>query len=72
MISLVLVSHSFALAAAAKELAMQMISTETAPKVLLAAGIRKGENLELGTDTQQISAAIEAADNPDGVLIFWT
>lgn len=70
MISLVLVSHSFALAAAAKELAMQMISTKTAPKVLLAAGIRKGENLELGTDTQQISAAIEAADNPDGVLIF--
>ena len=70
MISLVVVSHSFALATAAKELAMQMVSTKTTPKVLVAAGIRDGDKLDLGTDTQQISAAIEAADNPDGVLIL--
>jgi len=36
----------------------------------LSAGISEGEQVELGTDAQQISEAIEAADSPDGVLIL--
>ena len=70
MISLVVVSHSLPLATAAKELAMQMTVADNAPKVLVAAGISDGEQVELGTDAQQISEAIEAADSPDGVLIL--
>lgn len=70
MISLVVVSHSLPLATAAKELAMQMTVAGSAPKVLVAAGISDGEQVELGTDAQQISEAITAADNPDGVLIL--
>ena len=70
MISLVVVSHSLPLATAAKELAMQMTVAGSAPKVLVAAGISDGEQVELGTDAQQISEAIEAADSPDGVLIL--
>ena len=70
MISLVVVSHSLPLATAAKELAMQMTVAGSAPKVLVAAGISDGEQVELGTDAQQISETITAADNPDGVLIL--
>lgn len=66
MISLVVVSHSHALATAACEFAMLM-ATEEQPQVEIAAGSRVGE---FGTSPRLIVDAIAQAANDEGVLVF--
>ncbi len=68
MIGIVVVSHSSALAAAALELAAQMVHG-SGPRVELAAGTADGG---LGTDAVRVAAAIDevAADAPEGVLVL--
>ena len=65
MIGFVVVSHSEPLAAAAGDLAMQMIHGE-APPVRVAAGADGG----FGTDAVAIAAAIDELAGTDGVLIL--
>ncbi|WP_314853824.1 HPr family phosphocarrier protein [uncultured Microbacterium sp.] len=65
MIGFVVVSHSEPLAAAAVDLAMQMIHGE-APPVRVAAGADGG----FGTDAVAIAAAIDELAGTDGVLIL--
>ena len=67
MIGIVLVSHSQPLAVAARDLAQQMIPAD-GPALEVAAGIDNGA--DFGTDATAISAAIEAADSGDGVLVL--
>ncbi|MFS0733474.1 dihydroxyacetone kinase phosphoryl donor subunit DhaM [Microbacterium sp. 1P10UB] len=66
MIGIVAVSHSPALAAAARELALQM-GGDDPPLVEIAAGTPDGE---LGTDAAAIAEAVERASSDDGVLIL--
>ena len=66
MIGIVAVSHSPALAEAARELALQMGGAEP-PRVEIAAGTPDGE---LGTDAAAIAEAIGRADSGDGVLVL--
>lgn len=65
MIGIVVVSHSPALAAAAVDLAQQMISG-AGPVVEVAAGAGGG----LGTDATDVAAALRRAASPDGVLVL--
>ena len=65
MIGLVVVSHSSAVAAAAAELAREMVPDGV--RVELAAGTADGS---FGTDAMRISQAIETADSGDGVLVL--
>ncbi|WP_022882984.1 phosphoenolpyruvate--protein phosphotransferase [Gryllotalpicola ginsengisoli] len=66
MIGIVVVSHSAALAAAAIDLAGQMVHGE-GPKVALAAGTADGG---LGTDAARVAEAIDEVAGPDGVLVL--
>ena len=66
MTTLILVSHSAALAASVRELALQM-----APQcdIRLAAGIDDAEN-PIGTDAVRIMEVLEQADNPAGSVVL--
>lgn len=66
LVGIVAVSHSRALAAAAVELAMQMVHDER-PKVVVAAGTADGG---LGTDAVEIASAIQAAETGAGVVVL--
>jgi phosphotransferase system enzyme I (PtsI) len=66
MIGIVVVSHSPALAHAAVDLAVEMVSGQ-APKIEVAAGA--GDDI-IGTDAVRVSEAIEKVAGPDGVLVF--
>jgi phosphoenolpyruvate---glycerone phosphotransferase subunit DhaM len=66
VIGIVAVSHSRALAEAARELALQMGGAEP-PRVEVAAGTPDGG---LGTDAADIAEAIARADSGDGVLVL--
>lgn len=63
MISLVVVSHSRALAEAAVELARQMLHGPQAPHIEVAAGLEGGG---LGTDAGAVSRAVSRADAASG------
>ena len=65
MIGIVVVSHSPALAAAAVELAHEMVHG-AGPVIEVAAGSGGG----LGTDATEVSAALARAASPDGVLVL--
>lgn len=58
MIGLVVVSHSYALARAAIELALDMVPADARPPVLPAAGLEAGH---FGTDATAIAAALAEA-----------
>src|SRR5439155_15407251 len=64
MVGIVLISHSSGLAAGAAELAGQIAG---GARVVPAGGTEDGR---LGTSTERIAAAIEAADTGDGVLLI--
>jgi dihydroxyacetone kinase phosphotransfer subunit len=66
VISVVVVSHSPALAQAAVDLALQMVPG-VKPAIAIAAGT--GEGL-IGTDAMAVSAAIDEVASPDGVLVI--
>ncbi|GAA5157305.1 phosphoenolpyruvate--protein phosphotransferase [Ornithinimicrobium tianjinense] len=63
MISLVVVSHSHALAEAAVTLAMEMAPPDGAPHVGIAAGL---DERTIGTDAAAVAEAISAADEASG------
>ena len=65
MIGIVVVSHSPALAAAVVELSDEMVHGH-GPVVAVAAGASGG----FGTDATEVSAALEKAASPDGVLVL--
>ncbi len=65
MIGIVVVSHSPALAAAVVQLADEMVHG-CGPVVAVAAGASGG----FGTDATEVSAALEKAASPDGVLVL--
>jgi phosphoenolpyruvate-protein phosphotransferase/dihydroxyacetone kinase phosphotransfer subunit len=67
VISIVVVSHSRALADAAVGLAREMVDADAGPKVVVAAGL---DETTFGTDATAVSAAIEEVDSPDGVLVL--
>lgn len=70
MISLVVVSHSRALADAAVALALQMVAGSDGPRVEVAAGLGDGS---LGTDATAIAEALVRADEAsghEGVLVL--
>ncbi|MGV8885312.1 MAG: dihydroxyacetone kinase phosphoryl donor subunit DhaM [Microbacteriaceae bacterium] len=66
MIGIVVVSHSPALAAAAVDLATQMVGASP-PPIAIAAGAGDGV---IGTDATRVAAAIEQVASDDGVLVF--
>lgn len=66
MISIVVVSHSPALAQAATDLALQM-GGATPPRVVVAAGTAAGD---IGTDPVLIAQAIDESATEDGVLVI--
>jgi dihydroxyacetone kinase phosphotransfer subunit len=67
VIGIVVVSHSRALAEAAVALAKEMVpDAGKQPTIAVAAGL---DEATFGTDASAVSAAIEAADSPDGVLV---
>ena len=65
MIGLVLVSHSEPLAAAARDLALQMVHGDP-PPIRIAAGAAGG----FGTDAVAIAGAIDELADTDGVLVL--
>lgn len=67
MIGVVVVSHSFALATAAVDLASQMIPADSDLSIAVAAGL---DEVTIGTDAAQIEQAIVDVDSGDGVLVF--
>ncbi len=67
MISVVVVSHSRALADAAVALADEMVSGDDQPRVEVAAGL---DATTFGTDATAVAEAIGRADCPDGVLVL--
>ncbi|WP_152353775.1 dihydroxyacetone kinase phosphoryl donor subunit DhaM [Brachybacterium subflavum] len=71
MTGIVVVSHSRPLAEAAVDLARQMVR-EGGPQIAIAAGVQDPETdqLGLGTDAAAISAAIEEADDDQGVVVL--
>jgi phosphocarrier protein FPr len=68
MVSLLLVSHSRALAEATLALAQQMTS-QAQVTIAIAAGVGD-EHRELGTDAVEISAAIESVCGADGAVVL--
>lgn len=66
MTGIVLVSHSLALAQAARDLAVQM-TPDAAPIIHLAAGMSDGT---LGTDATAVMSALEAADAQGGAVVL--
>ena len=70
MISIVVVSHSRALAAAAVELALQMAPEDRAPAVEVAAGLEHQESV-LGTDAEAVAQAMtRAAERSEGAGVL--
>jgi dihydroxyacetone kinase phosphotransfer subunit len=68
VIGIVVVSHSRALADAAVALAREMVPDPSKqPTISVAAGL---DETTFGTDATAVSAAIEEADSPDGVLVM--
>lgn len=66
MVGLVVVSHSPALASAAVELAMEMVSVHP-PRIATAAGVA---GATFGTDAVAVKSAIERVDEGDGVVVL--
>jgi phosphocarrier protein FPr len=66
MVGLVVVAHSRALAQAAIDLALEMVSGEK-PPVAIAAGVADGA---FGTDAVAVKDAIQRADDGDGVVVL--
>ena len=66
MIGIVVVSHSPALAQAAVDLAVQMVTGDR-PPIAIAAGAGDGI---IGTDASRVAAAIEQVATAEGVLVF--
>ncbi|PWH06103.1 dihydroxyacetone kinase [Brachybacterium endophyticum] len=71
MTGIVVVSHSRPLAEASVAMARQMVR-DSGPRIEIAAGIQDpgSEEPGLGTDAAAISAAIEAADDGQGVVVL--
>lgn len=69
MVSLVLVSHSHALAVAVKDLALQMADEQVQIEAVGGVVDRQGA-FQLGTDATAIAAAIERCWCPAGVLLL--
>src|SRR3972149_9936533 len=67
MVSLVLVSHSRALAEALVNLVKQMAAQDL--QVAIAAGAGPNHQ-EFGTDAREIAAVIQSVYSPDGVLVL--
>jgi phosphocarrier protein FPr len=67
VISIVVVSHSRALAEAAVALAGEMVSGDERPRVAVAAGL---DATAFGTDAAAVAEAITEVDTPDGVLVL--
>ncbi len=67
MISIVLVSHSRALAQALVELIRQFAKSDV--KIAIAAGAGK-DHQEFGTDAAEIAQVIQSVDTADGVLVL--
>ncbi|MGB3257843.1 MAG: phosphoenolpyruvate--protein phosphotransferase [Ornithinimicrobium sp.] len=67
MIGIVVVSHSYALAQAAVELASEMVQSDQRPTIAVAAGL---DESTFGTDASAIAEAIGEADAADGVLVL--
>lgn len=67
MISIVVVSHSAALARAALDLTSGMVPDAQQPRVVLAAGMPDGGH---GTDATAVAEALRSADGPDGTLVL--
>ncbi len=67
MISIVVVSHSRALAEAAVALASEMITGDERPRVAVAAGL---DESTFGTNAAAVAEAITEVDTPDGVLVL--
>ena len=65
MVGLVIVSHSAKIAEGIREFALEL--TKPDQRILAAGGLGDGA---LGTDATRISAAIEAADSGDGVVVL--
>ena len=65
MVSIVLVSHSAALAEGVAELAREMGGEEVA--IAAAGGLDDGA---IGTDAARVMAAVEEVRSPDGVLVL--
>lgn len=67
MVGLVIVSHSYSLAQGVLELARQMVAPGV--KIAAAGGLDDPDHA-LGTDPFLVQRAIEAVDDPDGVLVL--
>ncbi len=67
MVGLVIVSHSYSLAQGVLELARQMVAPGV--KIAAAGGLDDPDHA-LGTDPFLVQQAIEAVDDPDGVLVL--
>lgn len=67
MISIVVVSHSRALADAAVALAGEMVDSDTRPLIKVAAGV---DETTFGTDAAAVAAAITDVDSADGILLL--
>ncbi|MFP4426422.1 MAG: dihydroxyacetone kinase phosphoryl donor subunit DhaM, partial [Spirochaetaceae bacterium] len=68
MVGLVLVSHSYPLAQAARELALQVAEASELP--IAACGGVGDEHEELGTDATEIMEAVESVRSEEGVLLL--
>ncbi|MBE2223097.1 MAG: phosphoenolpyruvate--protein phosphotransferase [Anaerolineae bacterium] len=67
MVSIVIVSHSAALAAGVKELAEQMVQGKV--QIAAAGGVNDAAN-PIGTDPMKVLAAIESVYSDDGVVVL--
>ncbi len=67
MVSIVIVSHSAALAAGVQELAQQMVQGKV--QIAIAGGIDDPES-PIGTDPMKVLAAIESVYSEDGVVVL--
>ena len=67
MVGLVIVSHSYSLAQGVLELTRQMATPGV--KIAAAGGLDDPDH-SLGTDPFLVQRAIEAVDDPDGVLVL--
>lgn len=65
MVGLVIVSHSAQIADGIREFALQL--AQPGQRIVAAGGLSDGT---IGTDAVRISAAIEAADSGDGVVLL--
>lgn len=70
MIGVVVVSHSRALARAARDLALEMSAAGSAPAVALAAGLDESTTGTDATVVAETITAVDAANGGDGVLVL--